>query len=499
MVMNGDRFEFDGPVEATISGIHAAYARGSLTAWKLTQMYLDRIAAYDQKGPMLNSIITVNPASLNQAAALDRAYQSSGLVGPLHGIPLIVKDNLNTKDMPTTGGSDALRHSTPPDDAFVIKKLVQAGAIIHAKSSMSEFAWGSIDTINSVLPGYVRNPYNTAYASGGSSGGTGAAISASFAVAGLGTDTGLSVRSPASTNCLVGLRPTLGLISCNGLIPVNADWDTVGPIARTARDLAIMLDVLAGYDPGDEHTAANQGNIPETYTRALEEGALNGMRIGVLRQAFLPEKADPEVIDLTERAVLDLRAAGAEVVDPLDIPEARETIQSVDWYKRFRHDLNGYLGTLGPDAPVKTLQDIIDSKKVHPFYLELLKSLQAWPHGLEDDPKLPEKREVERRMRTGFLRALEGSNLDAIVFPTFNYPPKRNGDRYTPAGSNNLYASVTGFPALVVPMGFVKAGLPVGLQFIGAPWSEPGLIRAGYGYEQATRHRRLPPTCPDFE
>ena len=485
--------EFDGPVEATITGVHTAYSNGSLTAQKLTRMYLDRIAACDQKGPMLNAIITINPASLERAASLDKACQRWGFVGPLHGIPLIVKDNLNTKDMPTTGGSESLRYSQPSEDAFVIRKLREAGAIILAKSSMSEFAWGSTDTINSVLPGYVRNPYNTAYASGGSSGGTGAAIAASFAVAGLGTDTGLSIRSPASINCLVGLRPTFGLVSCNGLIPMNADWDTVGPMTRTVKDLALLLDVMATPQSVNNSTIENHGMDTKPFSLGLVDDAVHGMRIGVLRQTFSPMESDAEIIHLADQAILDLETAGAQIIDPLVIPEVEDTGQPADWYMRFKHDLNRYLATLGPDALVKTLQEIINSKKVNPFCLDILKKHEAWQYNLENDPNIPAKQEVKKRLQKGFLDAIKKWKLDAIIFPTFNYRPKKNGDPNTPSGSNNLYASITGFPALVVPMGFAKTGLPIGLQFLGVPWSESTLIRTGYCYEQISIHRKAPP------
>ena len=307
--------------ETTISQIHTAYLAGRMTARGVTQAYLNRIVAYDKRGPYLNALITVNAGALADAAKLDAALKSTGrLVGPLHGIPVIVKDNIDTSDMPTSSGVALFKDFRPPRDAFLVGRLRAAGAIILAKSSLSELAMGLADTINSVLPGFTRNPYNTAYASGGSSGGTGVAIAANFGTVGIGTDTGGSVRAPSSINNLVGIRPTVGLVSRTGVAPLDSQRDTPGPMARTVEDAARLLDVSAGVDAADPRTTAARSKIPPTYTAFLDKAGLKGARIGVFRQAFkLQEGADPRVAKLFETAIADLRAAGAEIVDDFTV------------------------------------------------------------------------------------------------------------------------------------------------------------------------------------
>src|SRR5438445_1158934 len=302
--------------DITIAELHAAYVEGKATAREVTQAYLDRIAAFDKRGPYLNALITLNANALEDAAKLDAMLKSTGkLTGPFHGIPVIVKDNIDTSDMPTTSGVALFKDFIPPRDAFIVRCLRVAGAIILAKSSLSELAIGLADTINSVLPGFTRNPYNTAYASGGSSGGTGVAIAANFGTVGLGTDTGGSVRAPASINNLVGLRPTVGLVSRTGMGPLDSQRDTPGPMGRSVEDVARLLDVMAGVDPADERTAAAADQIPPTYTAFLDPDGLRGTRIGVLRQALaLQDGADPRVVALFDAAGGSLRGAGAVVV-----------------------------------------------------------------------------------------------------------------------------------------------------------------------------------------
>src|SRR5215472_13877771 len=309
-------------LECTIAQLHTAYLDGGLTARAVTQAYLDRIEAYDRRGPYLNSLITINSRALDLADQLDSALRSGGtLRGPLHGIPIIVKDNLDTNDLATTSGVALFRDFVPPRDAFIIQRVRAAGGIILAKSSLSEMSMGLPDTINSVIPGFTRNPYNTAYASGGSSGGTGVAVAANFGTVGLGTDTGGSVRAPASINNLVGIRPTVGLVSRTGMAPLDSQRDTPGPMARTVEDAARLLDVIVGVDPADARSAAAQTRIPPTYTAFLDKAGLKGARIGVLRQALkLQDGIDPGVASLFETAITDLRAAGAEIVDDFTVP-----------------------------------------------------------------------------------------------------------------------------------------------------------------------------------
>jgi amidase len=308
--------------EASVAQIHAAYLSRKTTAREVTQAYLDRIAAYDKRGPYLNSLITVNAQALAEADRLDAALKSSGkLTGPLHGIPIIVKDNLDTADMPTSSGVELFKDFVPTQDAFVVSRLRAAGAIILAKSSLSEMAMGLADNINSALPGFTRNPYNTAYASGGSSGGTAVAIAASFGAVGVGTDTGGSIRAPSSINNLVGLRPTVGLVSRTGMGPLDSVRDTPGPMGRSVEDVARLLDVMVGVDPADARTAASDGKSREKYANALDRNGLKGARIGVLRQALsLSDSADSRVVALFDKAVADLRAAGATIVDDFKVP-----------------------------------------------------------------------------------------------------------------------------------------------------------------------------------
>jgi Asp-tRNA(Asn)/Glu-tRNA(Gln) amidotransferase A subunit family amidase len=309
-------------VERTIAQLQAAYLDGIVTARAVTQAYLDRIEAYDRRGPYLNSLISVNAYALIVADKLDAALQATGaLSGPLHGIPVVVKDNLDTADLPTTSGVAFFKDFVPATDAFIVARLRAAGAILVAKASLSELSMGLADTINSVLPGFTRNPYNPAYASGGSSGGTAVALAANFATVGLGTDTGGSVRAPASINNLVGIRPTVGLVSRTGMAPLDSQRDTPGPMGRTVEDVARLLDIIAGVDPADPRTAEAMGHIPPTYTAFLDADGLRGARIGVFHQALrLDDGADPRVAALFEAAIADLRAAGAAIVEEFTVP-----------------------------------------------------------------------------------------------------------------------------------------------------------------------------------
>jgi len=399
--------------------------------------------------------------------------------------------------MPTSGGSASLRNFQPARDATSIEKMRAAGAILIAKASLAEFANGGFDSINSVSPGYVRNPYHTAYASGGSSGGTGVALAANFAVTGLGTDTGISVRAPASINSVVGLRPTHGLISLDGVMPLNVKWDTVGPMARTVRDVAITLQVIAGPDPRDSISQKSAGHVPANYAEVLVPGSLKGKRIGVLRQIFPTSNSDPRVVALLDRAVADMKKAGATVED-LAIPELPALTKGWTNYTRLRDDFNVYLASHGDRAPYKTFQAIVDSKQyLIPRFEKSFTDQRDYKYAADTDPTTPEKDRVSELIRQTFLKAFDAAKLDAIIYPQFNFPPKKNGDTFTPLGRDqNMFSSITGFPALVVPMGFVDPGIPLGVQIFGRPWSEATLLAIGYGYEQATHHRVPPPTTP---
>lgn len=482
--------------EATIADIHAAMAAGQLTARRLVEMYLARIEAYDKRGPALNAIIVVNPRALVRADSLDAALARSGFVGPLHGIPVIVKDNYDTHDLPTTAGSLSLAGSVPPDDAFQVRRLREAGAIVLAKSNMAEFAFSPYETVGSALPGYTRNPYATNRVTAGSSGGTAAAVAANFGTVGVGTDTGNSIRGPSSHTALVGIRSTMGLTSRDGIVPLYLDRDIGGPMARTVADAVAVFDVIAGYDPADPVTASSRGRRVARYADFLTEDGLRGVRIGVLRQVSNTETADPAVLERFEHAVADMRRAGAVIVDPVVVAEL-DDIEGSLWCRRFKWDLEAYLAGLGPDAPVKTLEEIIASERYHPSIEQRLRFFQGITDRPEEDEACQEALVNTERLRAGVRRTLTQHALDAVVYPSWNNPPRLIGDLNTPHGNNSpLVSPPTGFPAITVPMGFVGDGLPVGLQILGDAWSEPTLIGIAYGYEQATHHRRPPSTVP---
>jgi amidase len=482
--------------EATIADIHAAYRAGTATAQSVTQAHLDRIAAYDRKGPAIAAIIVTNAQALADAAALDAQWQKTGtMVGPLHGIPVLVKDNYDVAGVQTTGGSSALLGWIPPKDSTVVAKLRAAGAIILAKTTMSEWARGGLDNINSVLPGFARNPYNTAYATGGSSGGTGGGLAASFGVVGLGSDTWGSIRNPSSNNALAGLRPSWALVSRAGMVGLYNARDTAGPMARNVTDLVALLDVIAGVDSADPATAGAAGMIPPSYAAFLNKEGARGKRLGVLRQAFPPDASDPQVVGLLEQAIEDLRQAGAEIIDPFIVPAFDKFPARAHPASEVRAAIERYLQTTGPTFP-KSIAAIVASEKFHPLHEVGLKATANLPPPRED-PAVHQLEEFEVRMRTAYLAAMEDARIDALILPVAAFPPKLNGDRNTtPTGATTWIASGLHWPAAVVPMGYTYEDLPSGLQIVGRPWTEPLLIEIAYAYEQATRHRKPPATTP---
>ena len=482
--------------ETTIAALHAAYVSDRATAVSVCQAHLDRIAAYDRKGPALGAIIINNRHALADAALLDAAVASTGkLVGPLHGVPVLVKDNYNVAGLQTTGGSAALLGWIPETDAAVIAKIKAAGGIVLAKTTMSEWARGGTDNINSVLPGFARNPYNTAYATGGSSGGTGSGLAASFGVVGLGSDTFGSIRNPASNNAIVGLRTSWALVSRTGMIGLYDKRDTAGPMARTVTDLVRLLDVIAGVDPADPATAESGGKIPPTYTAFLKREGAVGRRIGVLRQASRPDASDPQVLSLFERAVTDLRSAGAEIIDPFIIPQFDKFTPRLHPLSEVRAAIERYLARTGPTFP-KTLSDVMASGKFHPLHEVGLFETSTAP-APDKDPVVQQLEADEARMRIAYMAPMDEMRIDVLAIPTATYPPKVNGDRdMSTAGTRSGIASALQWPAAVVPMGYAYENLPSGLQLIGRPWSEPMLIEIAYAYEQATQHRVPPSTVP---
>ena len=484
--------------ETTISDVQAAYQSHALTATQLVRAYLKRIQAYDQAGPKLNVVVFLNPEALVEAAALDEHLRKTGkFVGPLHGIPVLLKDNVNTQDMPTTGGSLSLAGYTPASDAAIAQKLRSAGAIILAKVNLHEFAiWG--ETVSSIR-GQTLNPYDLTRTPGGSSGGTGAGVAANFAIAGIGTDTVNSIRSPASANNLVGIRPTLGLVSRAGVIPYSFTQDAAGPLARTVTDAARMLNVLVGYDPNDPATAWSIGNIEKDYTQFLKADGVKGKRIGVLRSFFGNAPINEEVNRNANKAVEDLRRLGATVIElntpDLDSGKISNDI-SVHLYE-FKPALNAYL--VEGNAPVKSLEEIIASGKFHPNIGDNIKKAQSLE--MDDGYRVRLQKRSELQLRV--MKIMADDRLDAIVFPHQKRLVVPVGE--TQVERNGALGSVTGFPSIVVPGGFssptatAALGVPVGIEFLGRPWSEKLLIEIGYGYEQATKHRRPPRSAPALE
>jgi amidase len=503
MSSKGGAFNLLRTQEATIADIHAAIRSKGLTCRQLVQMYLDRIQAYDKKGPTLNAIVVVNPNALASADELDARFAQSGFVGPLHCVPMIIKDNYDIVGFPTTAGSLSLKDSMPPGDAFQARKVREAGAIVLAKSNMAEFATSPFETVGSLMLGHTRNPYALDRVPAGSSGGTAAAVAASFGAVGLGTDTGNSIRGPASHTSLVGIRSTMGLTSRSGIVPRQLHRDIGGPLARTVADAVAVFDVIAGTDPADSVTVSAQGRRPDSYLSSLDKDGLKGARIGVLRQLLSgsgPEpEADPEIVKLFERALADMKQQGADIVEGVNIPEI-DRIPTAGC-NRFKHDIKEYLGRLGPKAPMKSLDDIVASGKFHPSVEKALLASQAASDLPPDqNPKCQEVAENERRLGQAVLKAMDDAKLDVLAYPTWNYPPRLIGDLNTPHGNNSpLISPPTGFPALTVPMGFARGMLPAGLQILGRPWSEPTLFKIAYTYEQATGHRRPPPSTPPLQ
>jgi amidase len=486
--------------ETTITDIHAAMLAGKLSCRSLVDGYLRRIEAYDKRGPAINALVVLNPAARTIADSLDRRWRTERrLVGPLHCIPMVVKDNFETVELPTTAGSLSLKGFVSARDAFQVKRIREAGAIVLAKSNMAEFAFSPFETVNSILPGYTKNPYALDRVTAGSSGGTAAAVAANLAESGLGTDTGNSIRGPSAHNALVGIRSTMGLTSRAGVVPLNLGADIAGPMARSVADAVAVFQVVVGEDPADPITAASHDRPPEDYRTALRVDGLRGARIGVLRQAYDTPTADPEVLQVFRRALDDLRKAGAELIDSA-------AVDSLDAWRRaqtgscapFKWDLNAWLAGQGDRVPVKSLEEIIRSRRFHPSIEGRLQSSQAAELAPDQNPGCRSREEFRAKLRSGVLRLLDSLRLDALVYPTWSNPPRLIGDLNTPAGDNSqLFSPSTGFPALTVPMGYTRDGsLPAGLQFFGRPWSESTLIRLAYAYEQATRHRHPPASVP---
>ncbi len=494
---------------ATVADIQAAYAAGALNAEKLTGLYLKRIETYE---PTLNAVLALNPRALEEARALDAERAAKGPRGPLHGIPVVLKDNFDTADLPTTGGFFGLKGSIPLQDATLVTRLRAAGAIILAKTNMSEFASGGA---MSSVAGAMRNPHALDRAPGGSSGGSGVAIAAYYAPLGFGTDTGGSIRSPSTTNGIVGLKPTLGLLSRAGIIPLSLSLDTGGPMTRSVYDVAIALNATVGAeDPRDPVTHAALGRTITDYTRSLAPTALQGARIGVAR-SFLGQDADVDAV--FESALAALKAQGAILVDvqyPETVLKIRNDLYNAVRKPEFKAQIAEYLATLRPGYP-KTLMEILamseklvspraDGVQPNPGRLTLYRQEVKMPS--LTDPFY--RAAIEQGMpfvRDSLAAVFEANQVEAIVYPTNpksiarvgEEPPSPSGvGAGAPTNSPYTFANLTGFPELTIPAGFNSNRLPVGISFFGRAWSEPRLLALGYAYEQATHALRVPVHAP---
>jgi len=484
--------------ETTIGDVHAAYAAGTLTAKALVTAYFERIESIDKSGPTLNAVISVNSKALEVAEALDAEYARTGAFkGPLHGIPIVVKDQVETKDVMTTFGSAAQDGYMPADDATAIKKLKAAGAILLAKTAMPDFATSWFAFCSRI--GETKNPYVLARDPGGSSGGTAAAVSANLAVVGIGEDTGGSIRLPASFTNLVGVRVTPGLISRNGMSPLVVFQDTAGPMARTVKDAAILLDSLVGYDPTDEYTtAALIGAHKGSYADGLDADSLRGTRLGVVRNAFgtddNPESAAVNAV--MAKALKAAEAAGATLFD-IEIPNLMDQIIETSLYlTHSRHDINKFLASR-PNMPTGSLEAVQASGKFDPT-LDLLIDILKGPEHPEDDPDYFRKLAARDRFQRQVINIIGANELDALIFPCVQLLPPtkqeiREGKHLCLSfPTNTLIASQTWLPSICLPAGFSDEGVPVGMELLVLPYHESDLFRLGYGFEQATKHRRAP-------
>jgi Asp-tRNA(Asn)/Glu-tRNA(Gln) amidotransferase A subunit family amidase len=473
--------------EATITELQRAMADGRTSAVALVDAYLARIAAYDHRGPALNAMIRLNPSARADARRLDDERRQGRVRGPLHGIPIILKDNFDTANLPTSGGSLALANHQTRDDAFVVRRLRDAGAIILGKSNMHELAAG-ITTISS-LGGQTRNPYDPRRCPGGSSGGTGAAIAASFAAVGWGSDTCGSIRIPSAFGSLAGLRPTQGMVSRSGVMPLSHTQDIAGPLARTMTDLAIALDATVGADPADSSTRVLAGRTVPRFTDSLRAEALRGARIGILANYFTD--ADGDIIDTVRAAVRAMKAAGADTVrvDIAGFDSLLAGTSVINFEHKF--DMIDYLART-PGEPVKSIADIL-ATGLESSALEARFKL-ADSLGTRDNEPYRRALAKQKVARARIVALMDSLSLDALVYPTMRRRPVFPGDAQL-GGTCGLSAQ-TGLPALSIPAGFTADGLPVGLELLGRPFGDVRLVAMGYAFEQLGPRRRSPFTTP---
>lgn len=491
-------------VEATIEDVQSAIRSGSMSCQAIVAGYLARIEAYDQPSG-LNAIIFTNPNALTKAAEIDRKIAAGETLGPLFCAPVLLKDNYDTADMPTSGGSIALKNSIPPDDAFMVRKLRAADAIIIAKTNMAEWAFSPKQTISSSY-GRTANAYDLDRVPAGSSGGTASGIAASFGVIGMGSDTGNSIRGPSSHLALFGIRSTLGLTSRDGVIPLAFDRDIAGPMTRTVTDGVNVFNVVVGYDAADPYTEFGRDKVESDYTSFLDADSLQGRKIGVLRALVDTDDSDPEITKIFEQALLELRDAGAELVDPFVIENLDKHMAASNFCVRFRYDMHEYLQSLGDSAPIKDVLDVLDSGQYSPYIKDLLSFFGGGPadvHPKDEETPCPDFPDHPGRQAylADVIHSMDEADVAAVVYPSWTNPPAHIDKAIEEYKGDNsqLVAPATGLPAVTVPMGYSYGHLPVGLQILGRPYAEGLLIGMAYAYEQRTQHRVPPELFPELD
>ena len=488
-------------VETMIAEVQLAIRDGTTTCREVVQRHLDRIAAYEDR---VNAITVLNPRALERADALDAALARGEEPGPLFCVPMLVKDNFDTHDMVTTGGSIALADNLPPDDAFMVRRIREADAVVIAKTNMAEWAFSPRQSVSSSFD-TTRNVYALDRVPAGSSGGTASGVAASFGLIGLGSDTGNSIRGPSSHLALVGIRSTIGLTSRDGVIPLSFDRDIAGPMGRTVEDVARVFDVVAGYDAGDSYTEAGRDREEEDYTAFLDADGLRDARIGVLRALVDPEETDEEILALFEAAIGDLGRLGAVIVDPFAFDVAAELEREGMFCRRFRYDMWVYLQSLGPAAPLGDVLEVLEDGRYSDYAEASLRRNQGAPldvHPSEWDEPCPDYTENAGRQAylANLVAAMDAERLDAVIYPSWLCVPAHidRGDEEYCGDNSQRVAPATGMPAITVPMGFTYGSLPAGLQILARPYDEGALFRLAYAYEQGTRHRRPPDGFPEL-
>jgi amidase len=486
---------------ASIADINAAFDAGALTSEQLVQMYLDRIEAYDQAGPKINAVLALNDRALMTARALDAERRATGPRSPLHGIPVLLKDVFDTVDMPTTGGYLPLKNVRPTHDSTIVKRLREAGAIMLAKVNQSDWYAEPDIMASSTLGGSTLNPFALDRTPGWSSAGTGAGIAAHFGTVGFGSETGFSIRTPTSDSNLFGLSTTSGLISRAGQMWSYITGERGGPMAHSVYDLAVALDVVAGFDTADLWTANSLGKMPmEPYASFIDPKGLHAARVGVLEEAWDFTPCDPAVVELARQAIALLGEHGAAVFDPvalgIDLPNYLEANGFPSRYERI-YAIDQYLARNGPEYPFKTATQLLLD---HPGVPERPQDREAIEHpvDIDRDPRYRSALEGKAKLREAVVALMDRYDIDALVYPHKLHGPLKIGPREDPerAYRPNQLSPLIGLPAFIVPMGFTAEGLPVGLEILGRPWSEPTLIKLASGFEAMTDNRRVPDSTP---